>query len=60
MKQEIIYSLRVMEKLVKLGYIPVATMPNPKNPRFNCWVFEVTEAFQRDLSELLKGVSRNG
>lgn len=60
MKQEIVYSLRVMEQLVKLGHIPVATLPNPKNARYNCWVFEQSEEFQRDLSRLLKGVSRNG
>ena len=45
MKTEIIYSLRVMEILVKMGHIPVATLPNPKNSRYNCWVFELTEEF---------------
>lgn len=60
MKQEIIYSARVMEQLVKMGHLPKATMPNPKNSKFNCWVFDLTEEFQRDLSEVLKGVSRNG
>ena len=45
MKTEIIYSLRVMEILVKMGYIPIATLPNPKNSKYNCWVFELTEAF---------------
>lgn len=60
MKQEIIYSYRVMEQLVRLGYIPVATIPNPKNTKYNCWIFEWNEQFQADLSEVLKGVSRNG
>ena len=57
MKQEIVYSLRVMEILVKMGHIPVATLPNPKNSKYNCWVFELTEEFQRDLSQVLKGGS---
>lgn len=58
MEREIIYSLRVMEQLVKLGHIPVATLPNPKNIKYNCWVFEQSEKFQRDLEIVLKGVSR--
>ncbi len=56
---EIIYSLRVMEQLVKMGHLPKATMPNPKNPKYNCWVFEQSEQFQADLSKVLEGVSRN-
>ena len=59
MKQEIIYSLRVMEQLGRMGYIPVATIPNPKNTQYNCWVFEVTDAFKEDLGTVLKGVSRD-
>lgn len=58
MKKEIIYSLKVMEQLVKLGYIPIATIPNPKNTKFNCWVFEQTEEFQKDLSVVLKEASQ--
>lgn len=57
MQQEIIYSLRVMEQLVRMGHIPVATIPNPKNTKYNCWVFEMNEAFQRDLEQVLKEVS---
>lgn len=58
MKQEIIYSLKVMEQLVRLGYVPVATLPNPKNIKYNCWVFEQTEEFQKDLSMVLKEASQ--
>lgn len=57
MQQEIIYSLRVMEQLVRMGHIPVATIPNPKNTKYNCWVFELTEAFQRDRDIVLKEAS---
>lgn len=60
MKQEIIYSYRVMEQLIRMGYIPVATIPNPKNTKYNCWIFEWNEEFQRDLSKILKEVSRHG
>lgn len=60
MKQEIIYSYRVMEQLVRMGYIPVATIPNPKNTKYNCWIFEWNEAFQKDLEKILRGGSSNG
>ena len=43
-----------------MGHYPVATLPNPKDTRYNCWVFEQTEEFERDLTIVLKGVSRNG
>jgi hypothetical protein len=60
MENKIIYALWVMEKLVKLGYYPVKTLPNPKDTRFNCWVFESTEKFEKDLTRILKGGSNNG
>lgn len=49
-KFQIIYSLRVMKGLVSKGLFPVQTMPNPINSKFNCWVFEDTENFRRELS----------
>ena len=58
MKQEIIYSYRVMEQLIRMGYLPVATIPNPKNTKYNCWIFEWSEEFQRDFETALKEVSQ--
>lgn len=52
---KIIYSLRVMLCLVERGFIPITTMPNPKYPQFNCWIFEVTDSFQQALDEILGG-----
>lgn len=60
MKQEIIYSMRVMIQLVKMGHNPVSSFPNPKDPKYNCWVFEQSEEFQRDLEKILRGGSSNG
>ena len=57
MKTEIIYSIRVMKQLVSKGHIPIAMMPNPQNSKYNCWVFEVNEAFLRDRDQVLKEVS---
>jgi len=56
-KQKIIYSLRAMEKLVAMGYIPIGTLPNPTKPEFMCWIFEVTPEFQRDVDIVLGGIS---
>ncbi len=56
---KIIYSMRIMLKLVEKGYQPLTTMPNPQHPEFNCWVFEQTEDFKKDLNEILGG-SQNG
>lgn len=60
MEREIIYSFRVMEQLMRMGYVPLMTLPNPKNPKFNCWVFEWNEEFQKDLEKILRGGSSNG
>lgn len=50
---KIIYSLKVMRQLVEAGFFPVATLPNPKKPEYNCWVFEVSEEFQKELDRIL-------
>lgn len=56
LERKIIYSLKVMEKLVARGYLPTATLPNPSRPEYICWVFDVTPEFQKDVDEILGGV----
>ena len=56
-KLKTIYSLRVMEQLAVLGYTPIASMPNPKDEKFLCWIFEVTPEFERDVDLVLGGIS---
>ncbi len=53
---KIIYSIKVMKALVQKGFIPIATIPNPKNSKFNCWVFEETEQFQQALDDVMEGL----
>ena len=53
---KIIYSIKVMKALVERGFIPIATIPNPQNSKFNCWVFEVTDDFQQILDEIMEGL----
>ena len=50
---KIIYSKRIMEELIARGHIPLKSMPNPYKPEFQCWIFEVSEKFQKDIDEIL-------
>lgn len=53
---KIIYSLKVMTALVEEGFIPIATMDNPKYPQYKCWVFKVTDDFTEILNKILGGM----
>lgn len=54
---KIIYSLQKMLQLVEMGFIPVATMKNPKYPEYDCWVFERSEEFDAALTIVLTEVA---
>ena len=56
---KIIYSKRIMEQLLELGFRPIDTMPNPTKPELMCWAFAWTEEFDAALSIVLGG-ARNG
>lgn len=53
-KNRIIYSKRIMTKLVEAGYIPKGTMPNPTKQDFLCWIFEITPGFQEALDKFIE------
>lgn len=57
MKTKIIYSLKIYTQLIILGFQPIATMPNPKDSKYTCWVFEDTEEFEKALGPILGGLS---
>lgn len=61
-KQKIIYSKRVMEQLLELGFRPIDMMSNPTKPEFMCWAFEWTDEFDAALTQVLSeyGGARNG
>ena len=54
-RYQIIYSRKIMLKLVERGFIPIQTMPNPYKKNFQCWVFEATDDFIEAREELLGG-----
>lgn len=57
---KIIYSMRVMLALSAQGFKPLTIMPNPQHPEFNCWVYEVTDDFQKALDKILGGGNYGG
>ena len=52
-KNKIIYSKKLMEKLVEKGNIPLKSMTNPYKPEFQCWIFAVNDKFNSDMTEVL-------
>lgn len=51
---KIIYSFRVMTELAVRGFQPIATMPNPKDAQYNCWVYVLTPELQEALDEVFE------
>jgi hypothetical protein len=58
-KYKVIFSMKYAMQLIKMGYKPIYTMPNPEEPQYTSWVFEATEDFLRDFYAL-KEAFRNG
>ena len=54
-KTKIIYSLRIHIELQKKGYHYITEMRNPRNPAFNCWVYEATPGLLKAFDEILGG-----
>lgn len=58
-KYRIVYRLDFYLALIEKGYQVITTIPNPKNNALVAWIFEESEDFNKDLSELIGG-ARNG
>lgn len=54
-KTKLIYSKRICEQLMLMGFRPIETIPNPIKPEFICWAFEDTKEFNQALSIVLGG-----
>ena len=55
-KYKIIYSRKIVNQLMELGFHPVDILPNPTKPEFYCWSFEWTEEFDKALGVVLGGL----
>lgn len=53
----IVYRMDYALKLKKLGHMVDAIMPNPKNNKYNVWVFKNDETFEADLQALISNTS---
>ena len=60
MRSRIVYSMRIALKLIEMCYETQAVMPNPKNTRYNCWVFADSPEFAQDLSAVIRAQERGG
>ena len=58
-RYKVIFSMKYAMQLIKMGYKPIYTMPNPEEPQYTSWVFEASEDFIRDFNTL-KEAFRNG
>lgn len=54
-KYKIIYSLQIHIALQAQGFTHETEMKNPKNPRFNCWVYEETPELLKAFDKLVRG-----
>ena len=52
-KQQIIYSKKVLDQLLELGFRPIESFPNPIKPYLMCWAFERDEEFDKALDIIL-------
>lgn len=55
MQTKVIYSLRIYAQLVKAGFQPITIMPNPKDSKYNCWIFEATPQFLEEFDKVVSG-----
>lgn len=56
---KVIYSLRIHILLQEQGFCFLTEMKNPKNPKYNCWVYEATPEFLAVLDNIIEGGSAN-
>ena len=54
-KTMIIYSLYVHTQLQVQGFKYIGVMPNPKDDRYNCWIYEKTPELVASFNKIVKG-----
>lgn len=57
MKYQKVYSSKIAGELCRRGYRVRATKPNPKKPWLNMFLFEVTDSFKEEFSDLINKTS---
>lgn len=55
---KIVYRMDYAMKLQDMGHKVSSTMPNPKNNKYNVWIFKNDETLESDLRALISKTSR--
>ena len=50
---KVVYRMDYAMKLKQKGHIVDSIMPNPKNNKYNVWIFQNDETFEADLKALI-------
>ncbi len=58
-KTKIVYNMQYAIQMKILGHKVLTTMPNPKDNKYQCWIFEDDQTFDSDLSELITEGRKN-
>ena len=60
-KTKIVYKMQYAIQMKMKGHKILATLPNPSDNRYDCWVFEDDPSFDSDLHSLItEGRKNNG
>lgn len=52
--------MRLLEYLLRNGYVPVETVPDPQNWKYKHWIFENTgEEFEACIERYFEGLKKN-
>lgn len=54
-KIKFVYSRRIKDALIKMGYVPVRCSPNKTKKGFDVWEFERKDNFDNDFDTILRG-----
>lgn len=49
---KMVYKQIYAAKLMKMGHVVLETLPNPRYPQNNMWLFAIDETFNEDLATL--------
>ena len=52
MEEKIVYTRRIANQLIRMGFPVVRVEQNPKKPEFDCWVFKITPDFKVAFSNV--------
>lgn len=56
----IVFSIKFAGQLIKMGHELLETVPNPRKPELDMFLFKADPTFDEDFSNLVKGGTRDG